>query len=291
MRALPLAMLRVGALLLAAASGCTAIFGLHAPQRGTDAALDAPPLDAAPDTPPPGDTAPGGYHATAVRFDPASGDYLTTGQLAGSSGSSKGTFSVWLHFNGGDGSAQTIAAAQIVASGGVFRNGNNRIQLQLNACTGALLLDIQSRHPYTTSSGWIHVLAAWDVAANKAQLYINGMPDLQPGNTIANGSICYNAAKWGIGGLSAGSLDADVADLYANFGTFIDLDVVANRARFRDPTGSPVDLATDCSSPTGATPIACLVGPLAQWPANKGTGGGFALHGDGLAAAPTSPSD
>lgn len=273
-------------LILCTLTGCTAILGMNTPERSADpdAAID---IDAAIDSST--DAAPAGYHATAVRFDSSAGDYLTTGTLAGSTGSAQGVVSVWLRFNAGDGSQQLVAAAQVVAAGGIFKNSSNKIQFQFNQCNGALLLDMQTAHAYTASSGWIHILAAWDVSANKAQIYVNGVPDLAANATISNGSICYNAPKWGIGGLSSGTLDADVADWYASFGTFIDLDVVANRARFGGP--KPIDLAADCSNPTGATPIACLTGALAQWPMNKGTGGGFAVHGNGLAAAPTSPSD
>ncbi|HSN25181.1 MAG TPA: LamG-like jellyroll fold domain-containing protein [Kofleriaceae bacterium] len=283
-RLLPLVVASSASLL----AGCTAIFGLDAPHRLADAAsADSPTLTDTSRS----DAAPVGYHATAVRFDPAGGDFLTTGTLAGSTTSGQGTFSVWLHFNGGDGSAQMIAAAQVLASGGIFRNANNKLQFQLNACGGGLLLDVQSAHAYTASSGWIHVLASWDLAASRVQLYVNGVPDLAAGGTIANGAICYTAPKWGIGGLSSASLDADVADWYASFGTAVNLDVVANRAKFRTVAGKPVDLGADCSNATGVTPIACLTGALAQWSINKGTGGGFALHGDGLSAAPTSPSD
>ena len=261
---------------------------MQSPERATDASseTDAPGTADAPLT----DGALG-YHATAVRFALAGGDYLTTGAFAGSTASATGTFSVWLHFNGSDGTSQTITTGQFVVSGGVVRNANNKIQLVFASCNGALLLDVESAHTYTAASGWIHVLAAWDLGAPKVQLYINGVSDLAPGGTIASGSICYTVPKWGIGGLSSATLDADVADWYASFGTAVDLDVVANRAHFRSATGKPVDLAADCSSPTGSTPIGCLTGALATWPQNNGTGGGFAVHGAALAAAPTSPSD
>lgn len=267
-------------------TGCTAIFGMQSPERRTDGAID---IDAGTDTQLT-DTSPLGYHATAVRFDLTGGDYLTTGAFAGSTTSPTGTFSVWLHFNGSDGTSQTITTGQFVVSGGIVRNANNKIQLVFASCNGALLLNVESAHTYTAASGWIHLLAAWDLSASKVQLYINGTSDLASGGTIGNGSICYTVPKWGIGGLSSATLDADVADWYASFGTAVDLDVVANRAHFRSATGKPVDLAADCSNPTGATPIGCLTGALASWPQNKGTGGGFATHGT-LAAAATSPSD
>lgn len=275
-------------LLLALLAGCNAILGMHSPERAsTDGAIDALSVF---DTPHVIDT-PTGYRATAVHFDPNGGDYLETGTLNGSTGSSAGMLSVWLHFNGSDGATQMIAVAQVALSGGVFKNSNNKLQFQLNGCNGALLLDMQTQNTYTSNSGWIHVLAAWDVAANKAEIYVNGVPDRASGATISSGAICYNAPKWGVGGLSSATLDADVADLYASFGTFVDLNVAANRAKFRTAAGKPTDPGADCSGLDGITPIACLTGPLATWHTNKGTGGGFTLVGDGLSAAATSPSD
>ena len=275
---------------LAMLAGCSALLDLHDP--ALQSAVDGDVVDSpGPHDAPLIDMPPAGYHAAAVRFDPAGGDYLSQGGLLGAPASSQvGTFSMWLHFNGGDGSAQTVAAAMEIASGGVVRNASNKIQFILYQCNGAGLLNMQSVSTITSTSGWTHVLAAWDLANNKAQIYINGVLDTATNPTVKGGSICYNAPTWYIGGGTGGSLDADVADFFASFDTFLDLGSPSNVARFRDQAGKPVDLGPGCSTAAGGTsPIACFIGPVAGWSTNKGTGGGFTLHGDGLAAAPTSP--
>lgn len=271
-------------------AGCSALLGLHDPEHRTS---DAPASDAHVEVDSPSsDVPPGVYHAAAVRFDASAGDYLSQNGLSGApSGSKVGTLSVWLHFNGGDGSEQTIVAASVALAGGVIRNKNNRLQVLLYTCAGGQVLNMQSIDTYTTASGWIHVLAAWDLANAKADLYVNGMRATGP-VSIGNSAICYNAPQWYIGGNGGASLSADVADLFTSFDTYIDPSSPTNLALFRDPDGKPHDLGAACTTAgQGMPPIGCFIGPVANWNTNKGTGGGFTLHGDGLAAAPTSPSD
>lgn len=264
--------------------GCSAIFGLQEPELAGDAAT----ADAA-DAAPVGSDAPPGYHATAVHFDGSS--YLTANMLANTAGSPRGTVSMWLHFNAGDGSTQELVMAQVLGTGGVTRTANNQVQVVLHSCNGPTLLAMTTAGTYTATSGWIQLLASWDVSAGKAQLYVDDVADLAAAPTIVGGDICYDAFRWGIGGLTSGQLQADVADLYAVLGTYIDLDVAANRRMFRSADGKPVDLGAGCSEPTGSLPTACFTGKVLGWNTNKGTGGGFTVMGDALTAALTSPSD
>jgi hypothetical protein len=97
--------------------------------------------------------------------------------------------------------------------------------------------------------------------------------------------------RWGVGGLDPAQLDAEVADLYASLGTFVDITIEANRRKFSDVTGKPVSLGDDCSKPTGAVPTACFIGAAPTWHMNKGIVAGMTLSGDGLVAATDSPSD
>lgn len=270
------------ALSLLAATGCHAFdaSGIPpdaAPTRGDD----APPS--------PGNT----YHASAVRFETAGNDYIWTGTLQGQPPSPRGTYSAWFHFNpAGDGHRQMLSVASIAADGGIYHTQDGHVRFWLPSCQGLTQLDMQTAKTYSsTTSGWIHVLAAWDLDAQRAELYVDGASDLAPSPSIAaHGSVCYSADRWGIGGLTSGQLDADVADLYANLGTFLDITQDSIRARFSD-AGKPVDLGSDCTNPTGAQPSGCFVGAQGTWNVNKGNGGGFTLAGNGLAVAPSSPSD
>lgn len=256
---------------------------------GTQSGSDAPSIgDDAPDHAPIDSP---GYHATAVRFETAGNDYIWTGFLANTTNAPQGTYSVWLHFNGGDDQMQFLSGAQVVGVGGVIRAANNHFQFILPNCAAVLVLDMQTQNSYTSTSGWVHLLASWDVTAGRAQLYVNDVTDRAANPVIVPGNVCYASLKWGIGGLVTGALEADVADLYAATGRSLDLDVEANRRLFSDAAGKPVELGADCSRPTGAAPTGCFVGSLASWTTNKGTGAGFTLEGNGLALAPTSPSD
>jgi hypothetical protein len=238
-----------------------------------------------------GDAAQDTYRATAVRFERAGDDYMWTGSLQSTASSARGTFSAWLHFNAGDGQQHAIAVAQVVAVGGVFRNPANRFEFQLYTCAGVPLLGMQSQGTYTAASGWVHLLAAWDLNAGRADLYVNDISDRTANPLLVPGPVCYDSIKWGIGGIVDGQLDADVADLYAALGTDLDLDVELNRRLFRDTSGKPVALGAGCNAPTGATATGCFVGDPATWNINKGSAAGFTLEGDGLTNAPTSPSD
>jgi hypothetical protein len=247
-------------------------------------ASDAPIPDAEIDGAP-------GYRATAVRFETAGGDYMWAGSLSNTTNSGRGTYSLWLHLNGGDDMLQMLGAAQVVGVGGVVRGANNRLQFIMQNCAAVVLLSMETSESYTASSGWVHLLASWDLGAGRAQIYVNDVADRNASPIVINGAICYASWRWGIGGLASGQLDADVADLYSSLGTSLDLDVEANRRKFRDAEGKPVDLGPNCNNPTGTTPTGCFVGDVATWHMNKGIGEGFNLEGDGLVVAPTSPSD
>jgi hypothetical protein len=259
-------------------AGCHAFEATGIPDAAPPHGPDAPT--------PPGNT----YHANAVRFETAGNDYIWTKTLDDAPPSARGTYSAWFHFNAGDGAKQLLSVASIFADGGIYRTADGHIRFWLPDCGGVPELDMQTGKTYGSTSGWIHVLAAWDLDAKRADLYVNDMPDLAAPPTTGAGTVCYAAPRWGIGGLTSGQLDADVADLYANLGTYLDVTMDSIRVRFSDH-GKPVDLGPDCTGPTGAQPSGCFVGAQGTWNINKGNAGGFTLGGNGLAVAPTSPSD
>jgi hypothetical protein len=273
--ALPLALGACGRFGFDALSGPDAAVESDADE---DAAIDAPP-----DAP--------GYRANAVSFVRGEGDYMWTSFLTNTTNSNKGTYSIWLHFRGGDGQAQYLSVAQVVGVGGVLREANNKFRFFMQNCAGVPLFDMQSASTYTAAAGWIHVLASWDLGNGKADLYINDVDDRASNPGILNGNICYASLKWGIGGLVDGELEADVAELYAALGTYIDLSQTANRRMFIDEQKQPVDLGPGCIAPTGTAPTGCFVGDTAAWFTNKGEGGGMTVQGNGLATAANSPSD
>jgi hypothetical protein len=229
------------------------------------------------------------YRANAVEFDTAGNDFMTKASI-GATDSASGTLSVWLRFHAGDGALQDVAVATVAGyGGGVTRTTANQIRFVMMNCTGGPILDVNTQMTYTTTSGWIHVLASWDLTAQRADIYIGENPDRAVGGTISAQNICYHLVSWGIGGASSGVLDADVADLYADLGTFTDFTDATKRRKFSTLDGKPIPLGPMCTSPSGSQPTLCFVSAPSTWNKDSGSGGDFTINGDGLTTAPTSP--
>jgi hypothetical protein len=263
------------------------------PEHSCDQPADSAGLDTSSD----GSGADGSsaYRPTAVSFSRANGNYLSMGALNGATSVSQrqGTFSVWLRFTANDGDVQDFMVATNTAGlmAGITRTTTNQLQVNAPTCVDLSALVMSTQNMYTIQSGWIHVLAAWDLAAGSASIYVNGTLDTASSPTVINRDICYTAPQWGVGGLTAPELDADVADLYLLLGTYLDISLPATRQKFIDTNGKPVDLGTSCANPTGAPPMSCLHGPLATWNVNVGTGSGMSVNGPALTTASTNPAD
>jgi len=85
-------------------------------------------------------------------------------------------------------------------------------------------------------------------------------------------------------------LNCEIADLYLNTATSLDLSSTANRRKFISAEDKPVDLGSDGSTPTGTAPLIFLSNPTATWQNNLGSGGNFNENG-ALTDAGDSPSD
>jgi hypothetical protein len=81
----------------------------------------------------------------------------------------------------------------------------------------------------------------------------------------------------------------DIADFYVNHTQYLDFTVTANRRKFISGTGTPVNLGSTGSTPTGTAPIIFLSGSVASWHVNDGTGGGFSIVSGSLSASATNP--
>ena len=233
------------------------------------------------------------YIANAVNFDGTNDWLQRSADLTGNADDNEGVISFWINFQGGDGAKQTVYRT----SGGygiAERSANNKFHYEFWTPGNSLKVKIDTVNTYTVASGWLHFLASWDNSGTpRARLYINDVSDKSE-VTLVNGSVLdYTRANHGVGADPPGGgtkINADLADFYGNFGTFLDFDTVANRRLFIDSAGKPVDLGNDGSTPTGTAPIMYFSGPTVDWHTNKGTGGGFTENG-ALTDATTSPSD
>ena len=81
----------------------------------------------------------------------------------------------------------------------------------------------------------------------------------------------------------------DMSDTWVN-SALVDFSVETNRRKFISASGRPVDIGSDCSTPTGTVPAFCFSGDASNFATNQGTGGAFTTTGT-LTNASTSPSN
>mgnify|MGYP006349159995 CR=1 FL=1 len=232
--------------------------------------------------------------ANAVDFD-GTNDYMPRGAgLTGAADSSTGILSVWLRFDGSDGIATRLFSS---FSGHLVFQKLSTNTFSLNVNNGSASFIFLSTTAYTAGATWYHFLASWDTnysAGNKIEhLYVNDAYDL--GTVTDSGAaftVDYTDTNWHIGATSAGGskFNGCMAEFYFAPGQYLDFSDSANRRKFINSLGKPVDLGSDGSTPTGVAPVVYLKNVAASYGTNSGTGGNFTITG-ALTTASTSPSD
>lgn len=138
---------------------------------------------------------------------------------------------------------------------------------------------------------WHHIMMAADAGAGTLQVYIDGV--LVPGSVYGFDSTVmdFTSAIWSIGGNPTtpyNTINDDMAEVWFDFGTFVDLSVEANRLKFRQLDGYAADLGAKGQRVTGSAPDLYFTGDATNWFINQGTGGEFTATGT-LTDSPTSP--
>lgn len=128
---------------------------------------------------------------------------------------------------------------------------------------------------------WIHLLFAWDIAANVGSFYSDDVLIDSAINRTADEAIDYTAAaNWSVGAPVLGQgLSGAIAEFYFAPGQYLDMSVTSNRRKFISAALQPVDLGSTGSTPTGTAPIVYLRLDGSQvataFKTNRGTGGDF----------------
>jgi len=214
-------------------------------------------------------------------------------ELSGATNAKIGLFSIWIN-PASDGVTGHIYNDKVEGTSLGFqfaRVVGNTLVFQAWNPTSTTILRLNSTSTLLTVTGWRHILASWNLATGAGTLYLDDTADTDL-VTASDVLIDYTIANHSVGAQSAGAdkFDGDIADLYFDQGTFLDLSVEANRRLFIDPNKNPVDLGEAGQFPTGSSPIIYFSGPIGSWETNKGTGGGFTETGT-ITEATTSPSD
>ena len=237
----------------------------------------------------------------AVDFDAVVGDYLERDTaLVGAADSKKLLVSGWFRLDSSDNTFLAIFGGRIneppqpsnsliisrVAFNIPTQSLANRFRIDVRGVTGAAVaLRLRSTGTYTAGTGWHHFLASSDQGvAGSAKLYMDDVDETivlaavdveldftTPLNRVASGVLAGEAPGWFWPGC--------LAELYINFGAFLDLTVEANRRKFITASLKPVDLGADGSTPTGVQPILYFSGDASNFHLNKGSGGGFVKKG------------
>lgn len=231
------------------------------------------------------------YRAQGVDFDGST--YLPKGSdLSGTSDSKLLTVSMWFKradkdlgymFEGLDASGYGL---QIY-----FQAGDNFGMYNLDS--SGEVLELQSAATYTDDV-WHHVLASVDMSdTNKRFLYFDDAADTPNWNTYNNRSLIlsgFTDPTIGARQNNSDIIDWELAEVWIDFGTYLDISDADNRRKFITADKKPVRLGDTGDGPTGTAPTIFLSGDVSSWHTNKGTGGGFTEAG-ALTASGTSPSD
>jgi len=228
----------------------------------------------------------GGYSAKAVSAD--GDDYLQrSSAIAGISDVTTGLLSFWVKSTFSDAlRVMDDDSSHFVVNVAL----DNILSIVANRSNGDLCLSMRTTSGLSTS-GWSHVLAAWDLSADAlCKIYINGSDDTSI-SIRDNQAIDYTTTGWTIGALNGAedllNLVGDMAELY--FTTeWLDITDSSVRQTFAK-NGRPVNLGSDGSRPTGTAPLIYLKGPASTWGTNAGSGGDFTVHGT-FTDASTKPS-
>lgn len=218
----------------------------------------------------------------AANFNGAT--YLKRGAgLTGAADSKLLTVSLWFRF-GGTGTRRQVSAST-TAGGSTLRArmrlaGDNRWGVVLDNAAGTTIGRIESSA--LTAGHVYHALLSMDLSNPAKQfIYINDVSDLSLTTTFTNDTVDFTLGDWSIGANPDGTetYSGDMAQLWFAPGVYLDLSVEANRRKFIDADGNPVDLGAAGATPTGTSPLIFLNGDISAWATNKGTGGGFTTTG------------
>jgi hypothetical protein len=235
-----------------------------------------------------------GYSANAVRFD-GTNDWLNRGAAwTGAADSKNMILSFWIKMIGADGGLNFIFGddntyAERVE---VQRLAANTLEISTRATSGGTYVQrFVTTNTILIADGWTHVLASFDALNTTQQVYIDDVAETASASTNLNALMDFTMAEWLLGKGTLGNYtNAEIADFYFAPSQYLDFSVTANRRKFIDGAGKPVDLGVDGSTPTGVAPIEFQSGDTSTWHTNLGGGGGMTENG-ALTTASTSPSD
>lgn len=158
--------------------------------------------------------------------------------------------------------------------------GLSRLNVTATNAAGATILDVRSAIGSTNIPLMGHaVLCSWDLAAGRANIYMNDEYSVNaPETVIINDTIDNTLPDFGLGGRAGGQnrLDGCLSEFWVDFTTEIDFSIATNRRKFFDSINRPIDKGASGELPTGVAPI--IYSPRGDG-INFGSGGNFTFTG------------
>lgn len=248
----------------------------------------------------------GAFDIEAVRFDGATAFAVSTSAgIFDATEGDKYTYSVWVrtYDSTGDNNLPVHASELIgvVARSGFFAYSSTQAAYRLAAHNGEIGTVDGGGAPH--DHAWQHWLFAYDKATDELKVYVNDVEKTYtPATSAAPAAndpyqiFQVGARRSGIETWAAGSFwQGEMAELWVDFTTAIDIDVTANRRLFIGSDGKPADVGASGAIPLGAVPhgyYSVRVGGTAtDFLTNRGVGEATNITEGLLILASTSPND
>ncbi len=235
----------------------------------------------------------GPFPVNAVNFD-GTNDWMNRGDpLTGAVDGDSFLLSMWFNFLGADDALVRLVADSTTRIQ-FSRHSGNGLDFWLRNAAPAVIWRWTSDGLFSSASnpGWHHILIAAELDGTPVgQVYVDDAALAITEQTApTEGDIDWTVADTYIGANSGSNkFNGDFAEVYLT-NEYLDISQVANRRKFIDASGYPVDMGSGGITPTGTAALIFQSGATDAWHTNKGSGGGFTETG-ALTNAATSPSD
>ncbi len=221
---------------------------------------------------------PNEFWGNKADFDGATGRLNRNSQLTSVSDKNIFSFSFWIY-------KDVTATSNVILSSTDDRFSiriNDSDQLLIKAKNPALSTILTATMTTTISNNAQHYLCGYVDLSNTVNrgIYFNGSIAAVTWSTYINDLVDFTTTDTVIGSQhnSAGFFNGKLSELYLTT-DYIDFSQEANRLKFRDAFGNPVDLAPQIAAGTLPNPAIYMRFDPANFGKNSGTGGDFVVNG------------
>ena len=161
--------------------------------------------------------------------------------------------------------------------------GSNTLQVSGRNSSGTVVLNTSISGTYTTATTYCLMISVDLTSTSNRSVYVNNVLQTVSWNTYTNSNIKFSDAYCTIGAIYNGSgygnyMNGKLSEFYLTT-DYIDFSQEANRLKFRDAFGNPVDLRPQIAAGTLPNPAIYMRFDPANFGKNSGTGGDFVVNG------------